>query len=124
MGKCVGEAGGGIDVQQDVGDPHIGQARAAADALAGLSGGSRLKIEKWSRNVVRHVDRRRAAHDDFRTDAEILAARLRALEIDGEGAQARDTALYHLSEALRLSHRVSDLVAAERDLAYLRGLTR
>jgi len=70
------------------------------------------------------LEQRRLLNDQFRT---IAASLLRGLGLQDSDEGTKET-LYEikcdLKEALNLSHRVSDLLAAERDVGWHRGIGR
>jgi len=70
------------------------------------------------------LEQRRLLNDQFRTIAASLLRRLGLQDPDKGTTEPLDQIMRDLQEALSLSHRVSDLLAAERDVGWHRGIGR
>lgn len=70
------------------------------------------------------LEQRRLLNDQFRTIAASLLRRLGLQDPDEGTTEPLDQIMRDLQEALSLSHRVSDLLAAERDVGWHRGIGR
>lgn len=69
------------------------------------------------------VGKRRVLSQDFRNAAELVLRALARADVADEAAQAHDAVMRNLRDALNLSHRVADLLAAERDIFWHRDNT-
>jgi hypothetical protein len=67
------------------------------------------------------LEQRRLLNDQFRTIAASLLQRLGLQDPDEGTTETLDQIMRDLQEALSLSHRVSDLLASERDVGWHRG---
>ena len=99
----------------------LAAARAALEALELLPHEMLKPIETWHRAVTEQVGRRRLLNDQFRGDAEEILRRLARIDVAEADARAHDAVLRRLRDAVNLSHRVADLLAAEKDIGWHRG---
>lgn len=106
----------------------------AADAVAAARGAIRdaedlpydafKPVEQALADLASAVERRRVQNDEFRLAAETALQGLARVEPAEPDAAAFDRVRRRLRDALNLSHRVADLIAAERDIGWLRRLGR
>lgn len=99
----------------------IGHARIAIDAISALSSGTTRSLEPSIRYVIEAVEKRRILCVDFREYAQNALRQLARIDPEGEDAEALDTVQRGLRDALEGSHRVADLIAAEKDIGWHRG---
>lgn len=99
----------------------IGHARTAIDAIQALSPETARSLEPSLRYVIEAVAKRRILSADFRDYAQNVLRQLARIDPEGEEAEALDTVLRGLRDALEGSHRVADLIAAEKDIGWHRG---
>ena len=79
-------------------------------------------IEAEARALRAQIGKRRLLSDDFRHAAEAILRRLARADIPEDAAEIAHLAAHRLRDALNLSHRVADLIAAERDIGWHRGI--
>lgn len=94
--------------------------RAASEAIAQLPYEALKPLQSWSGDLGRHCEKRRFLNDDYRHAAQSALRELARL--DPELAPGLiDSAMRNLRDALEASHRVTDLLAAEQEIARSRG---
>lgn len=94
--------------------------RAASEAMAQLPYEALKRVQSWARDLDKHAERRRFLTDDYRHAARSALCELARL--DPELAPGLiDSAMRNLRDALEASHRVTDLLAAEQEIARSRG---
>jgi hypothetical protein len=99
-------------------------ARAARSALADmhkLPHDAMRPLEFHRKVLSEELDRGRALTDNFRDAATALLAGIAAFEPAADD-RTRSAVLSNLTEALDRSHRVGDLVAAEKEIGRLQGI--
>ncbi|GGE29140.1 hypothetical protein GCM10011360_16560 [Primorskyibacter flagellatus] len=94
--------------------------RAASEALAQLPYEALKPIQGWARDLEKHSERRRFLTDDYRHAARSALRELAKLEPEMASGPI-DSAMRNLRDALEASHRVTDLLAAEQEIARSRG---
>lgn len=94
--------------------------RAAGEAIAQLPYEALKPLQSWTRDLDKHAERRRFRTEDYRHAAQSALRELARL--DPELAPGLiDSAMRNLRDALEASHRVTDLLAAEQEIARSRG---
>ena len=113
-----------LDRIEDIGADAIGTARMAAAYLEELPHQTTKSIQSVIRTITTQVEKRRVLTDDFRHAVTLVLKHLAREEYIDEMASDLDHAMRCLRDALNLSHRVQDLLAAEKDIGWHRGLER
>lgn len=98
----------------------IGSARAAITAMYDLRYETVKPLALSRRVLTEKVEARRILNDDFRHHAKDLLSRLAKVDPEEEDGHALDIVMRGLRDALEGSHRVADLLAAERDVEWHR----
>ena len=99
-------------------------ARAARNALAGMHKlpDEAMRPLQFHRQVLTDaLDRGRVLTDSFREASIALLAGIAAFEHEADD-RTRSAVLHSLNEALDRSHRVGDLLAAEKEIGRLKGI--
>lgn len=94
--------------------------RAALVAMEALPYESFKPVQSWHRDLGRHAETQRLLTEDFRHAAH-AALRELARQNPEAAPELLDRLQRDLRDALEASHRVSDLLAAEREIAACRG---
>ena len=81
-------------------------------------------IQALMKDVEKQVDLGRLLTDDFRRPCGAAWSSLSQSRPSADAAAAHEHMTDRLATALRLSHRVNDLLAAERDIGWRRGVGR
>jgi hypothetical protein len=100
----------------------IASARAAIEAMHNLRPETVKPLEQARRNLAAKVDARRVLNDDFRHEAKIVLCSLARVDPEVEDSRILDTVMRGLRDAHEGSHRVADLIAAEKDIGRQRGV--
>ncbi len=111
-----------FDRLEDVLADALGAARAAVNALDKLPYDDWKPVESWRRDLVKKLDERRILNDDFRHSAQVILRELS--KRDSDEPQSLDYVIRRLRDALNGSLRVADLLAAEEDIGWHRGIGR
>ena len=111
-----------LDRIEDIGADAIGTARMAVGYLEELPYETTKPIQSAIRTITTQVENRRVLTDDFRHAVLSVLKHLAREDLNDEMASDFDHAMRCLRDALNLSHRVQDLLAAEKDIGWHRGL--
>jgi hypothetical protein len=111
-----------LDRIEDIGADAIGTARTAVAYLEKLSYETTKPIQGVIRTITTQVEKRRVLTDDFRHAVTSVLKHLAREDYTEEMASDLDHAMRCLRDALNLSHRVQDLLAAEKDIGWHRGI--
>jgi len=98
-------------------------AREAVEALQDLPYDLFKPIQTNLARVAEWVRQRHVLSDDFRACCQDLLRDLARIEPDDTTARPIDHAMRRLRDALNGSHRVDDLLVAERDIGRARGFS-
>ncbi|TLP61341.1 hypothetical protein FEE96_13920 [Parasedimentitalea maritima] len=101
--------------------------RAARSALEGLQDLSIQNDRGLFADLVKLrtvLERRRLLSDQFRNTAASLLLRLEHIELSDNDTAGLDQIIRDLNDAHNLSHRVCDLLSAEQDVGWHRGIRR
>ena len=90
--------------------------RAACEAIAQLPYEALKPLQSWVRDLDKHSERRRFLTDDYRHAARSALRELARMEPEIASGLI-DSAMRNLRDALEASHRVTDLLAAEQEIA-------
>jgi hypothetical protein len=107
---------------EDIGADALGAARAALEALAELPYDLFKPLQFHERIMRDAVKHRRMVGQEFRDAVGNLLEAASALPECEAAHETLDRLNRSLTEALALSHRVADLLAAERDIGLHRGV--
>ncbi|MBB4212837.1 hypothetical protein EV659_1216 [Rhodothalassium salexigens DSM 2132] len=110
-----------FDRVEDIAADALADARAAIEVLRGLPYDHFKPLQPRLERLADRVARRKALDDEFRTTCETLLRDLARIDPDDTTARSLDHAMRLLREALNTSHRIADLLAAERDIGRTRG---
>ena len=113
-----------LDRIEDIGADAIGTARMAVAYLEELPYETTKPIQGVIRTITTQVERRFVLTDDFRNAVISLLRHLAREDYTDEVVSDLDQAMRCLRDALNLSHRVQDLLAAEREIGWHRDLGR
>ena len=94
--------------------------RAAGEAIAQLPYEALKPLQSWARDLDKYSERRRFLTDDYRHAARSALRELARLDPE-LAPELIDGAMRNLRDALEASHRVTDLLAAEQEIARSRG---
>ena len=108
---------------EHIGADAIAEARYFRTGLRDLSHGTLKPVRDKVRRVCDLIDKDRVLTDDFQHHATELLVALAALNVQDSEANALDFTLRMLFSSLTGSHRVSDLLSAERAVGRYRGLS-
>lgn len=109
---------------EDIAADAIAAARAAAALLEDLPYEIFKPMQAYGEILRQAVERRRILTDDVRLAIEEMLRQLARAEADDPIASLIDRMMRRLRDALEGSHRVADLLAAERDIGWHRGIGR
>jgi hypothetical protein len=102
------------------------QSRAAArDALEALNELPRELNQSFAshhRLLTEKIEKRRVLNEDFRHAAQAVLYELSRMEVSESNVRIYSWAMKRLREAVNGSHRVADLLAAEHDIGWYRGI--
>ncbi|NIZ63377.1 hypothetical protein DL239_20645 [Sedimentitalea sp. CY04] len=101
--------------------------RAARSALEGLQDLSIQNDRGLFADLIElraTLERRRLLNDQFRITAASLLRRLEHIELSDNDTAGLDQIIRDLNDAHNLSHRVCDLLSAEQDVGWHRGVGR
>lgn len=99
-------------------------ARAALEAMHDLPYATTKPLEQFRRFVTEKVEARRILNDDFRHWTKGILQHLAKADRAEEDEGTFDAVMRGLRDALEGSHRVADLLAAEKDVGWHRGIGR
>ena len=109
---------------EDLTADAIRAARLGTECLAELPHDLTKPLRTYIKILADAVGNQRVLSDDFRHAAGSVLGALDSADTTG-GVPARvELATRHLHDALAISHRVSDLLAAERDIGWHRAKAR
>jgi len=111
-----------FDCIEDIGADAIASARCAVGQLEHLPHAILKPIDGFLRTIKTCVDQRRVLTEDFRHAALFVLKHLVREECGDDIAGDLDQVVRNLRESLNQSHRVQDLLAAERDIGRHRGM--
>lgn len=111
-----------FDRIEDIGANAIASARCALSQLEQLPHATLKPIDSLIRTIRTGVDQRRVLTEDFRHDALLVLKHLVREDCSEDISSDLDQSIRCLRDALNYSHRVQDLLAAERDIGRHRGL--
>ncbi len=111
-----------FDRLEDLLADAIRAAHAAMNALDELPWEDWKPVETWRRELVKKLEARRILNDDFRHSAQMILQELAKRE--STEPQSLDYVVRRLRDALNGSLRVADLLAAENDIGWHRGIGR
>lgn len=94
--------------------------RAASEAIAQLPYKALKSVQNWARDLEKHSERGGFLTDDYRHAARSALHELARLDPELASVPI-DSAVRNLRDALEASHRVTDLLAAEQEIARSRG---
>lgn len=113
-----------FDRVEDIGADALGAAREALLAIEALPYPLFKPIQSQTRALRDAVLDRKVLNDRFRDTVVDLQRALAGAEVDEGSHAAVEQIIKRLREALRASHRVSDLLAAEQEIGFHRGIGR
>lgn len=113
-----------LDRIEDIGANAIGTARTAVAYLEQLPYETAKPIQGLIRTITTQVEKRRVLTDDFRHAVASVLKHLAREDYTDKMAPDLDQAMRCLRDALNLSHRVQDLLAAEKDIGWHRDKGR
>lgn len=116
------EATSDFDRVEDLLADALGAAREAVSMGHRLDYGSFKPVQRWLEDIQKQVDLGRLLNDDFRRAAGAVVDSLRENQPSPDAGDAQEAMLDRLADAVRLSYRVSDLLAAEKDIGWHRGI--
>ena len=111
-----------LDRIEDIGANAIASARCALGQLEHLPHATLKPIDGFIRTIRTSVDQRRVLTEDFRHAALLVLKHLVREDRGEDIAGDLDQSIRCLRDALNQSHRVQDLLAAERDIARNRSV--
>ena len=111
-----------FDRIEDIGANAISSARCAVGQLEHLPHASIKPIDGFVRTIRTSVNQRRILTEDFRHAVLLVLKHLVREDRGDEIAGDLELSMRHLRDALNYSHRVQDLLAAERDIGRHRGI--
>ncbi len=109
---------------EDMAADGIGQARRAIELLRELPGNLVKPFEPTLTILRRSVDKRRILNDSFRENAAAVLHRLEHTNANDQISSQIEVISRDLRDALDTSHRVTDLLEAERDIGWHRRIGR
>jgi hypothetical protein len=113
-----------FDRVEDIAADAIAATRAAVAALDDLPYEIFKPFQTHEKILRDAVERRRILTDDIRLVMEEMLRHLARLDPDDATAALLERLVGRLRDALEGSHRVADLLAAERDIGWHRGIGR
>lgn len=113
-----------FDRIEDIAADAITTARSAVAAIEDLPYDIFKPIQSYEKILRDAVERRRILTDDARLAMEEMLRQLARVEPDEATAALLDRLMRSLRDALESSHRVADLLAAERDIGWHRNIGR
>ncbi|MCB1335966.1 MAG: hypothetical protein KDK10_00395 [Maritimibacter sp.] len=102
----------------------IGAARDAVQHAPMLDYECFKPLQTWMADIEKCIDQGRLLSPDFRRPCDAALSSLRKNQPSADAASAHEHMTNGLATALQLSYRVSDLLAAERDIGWHRGVGR
>lgn len=106
---------------EDIGADAISAARTALAQLGTLPTTLFNRLAPHLVTFGEAVERRRVLNEEFRRTLADMLRTLEGADVDSEDAHPHDLVCRALRDALDLSHRVADLLAAEKDIGWHRG---
>jgi hypothetical protein len=106
---------------EDIGADAIAAARSALETTGRLPHALFKPVERQLAALTEAVDRRRVLSEDYRCALADMLRALAKVEVGDDEAEIHDQVSRALRDALNLSHRVADLLAAEKDIGWQRG---
>ena len=116
------EAASDFERVEDLLADALGSAREAVSMGHQLDYECFKPVQRWLEHIQKQIDLGRLLNDDFRRPAGAVVASLRENRPSAEACDAHEAMRDRLVRAVQLSHRVSDLLAAERDIGWHRGI--
>jgi hypothetical protein len=113
-----------FDRIEDIAADAITAARSAVAAVENLPYDIFKPLQTDEKILRDAVERRRILTDDVRLAMEDMLRQLARVESDEATAPRLDMLMRSLRDALEGSHRVADLLAAEKDIGWHRGIGR
>jgi hypothetical protein len=107
---------------EDIGADALGAARAALGAMTDLPYELFKPLQFHERVLRDAVKQRRMVGQEFRDAVDHLLEAASDLPDDDTARETVQRLIQCLTEALAMSHRVADLLAAERDIGLHRGI--
>lgn len=111
-----------FDRIEDLTADAIAAARMAQTQLEQLPHAILKPVDGLIRTITSAVEQRSVLNDEFRNAAACIVQHLAGQDCSDEYADDLDLTMRYLRNALNLSHRVQDLLAAEREIGRYRGI--
>lgn len=109
---------------EDLAADAIRAGRSAMQAAQDLPLFEDRALNRSLQTIGESISARKVMNEDFRNAAEDTLRRLARIDRDEQDAISFSNLLHTLAKALELSHRVADLLSAEQDIGWNRGIGR
>ena len=107
---------------EDLAADAIRAGRSAMQAAQDLPQFEDRALNRSLQIIGKNISARRVVNEDFQNAVEDTLRRLAHIDRDKQDAIAFSNLLHSLAKALELSHRVADLLSAEQDIGWNRGI--
>lgn len=107
---------------EDIAADGLRALRRALDLLPELPTPVFNGLHAETKALRAHIDRRRLLTDQCRLDLEVCLTRIDGMALEDDQAPEIARLAHLLGQALGASHRVADLLAAEKEIGFHRGI--